>query len=758
MTPELLNSARPLQAAPLQSASYQSSIGQNPATQNSPVNLLFVDSSIDNIDTLISQVKDNTQVIRLDGQSNGISQITDALANYQDVASLSVVSHGESGQLQLGASTISSTSLSNVRDELQEWQTSLTVDADILFYGCNVAAGQQGEHFLNQFSELTGADVAASDDLTGSSRLGGDWQLEVSTGQIEADSPFHSSVADRYQSVLQGNTIFSGSNEKGLGDYRIHSKTKHGVNVVSNPSGSGKVLRFDLRKGDPLVSNSSRAEVLPKISDTTPKFGQNYTYSLRTYIPNDWKADGSLEIITQWHAKPDSHLGETWRNPPAALRIQGDSFNLKQAWDSKAVTKKNTNHGSRTTNLGSLNRGKWTDWSFEIKWSYKSDGIFRVYKDGKLVFNKTGPNAFNDKLAPFSKLGIYKPDWKARPQNSSTTRRVLYIDDFTMRTGHGKGARIQSIPEQPQTGKSNSGGNSGSNNNGGSYNSSSNSKTSSAIRVEAESLQLSNYRVEKNSSASGNKAVSLRGKQSNETGRAVYVHKGSRGTYDLDLKYFDEKDGAGKFQVKLNGKTLEGWTLDSRTGSPTANAKSRRSRTIEGLTLKSGDRLAIVGQERGGDPAVLDSLVLTPAGGSNTQQNNQNRSGSNGFIKTYQAEHAKLVSVSTRKGNSKAQGGRYVKFDRSSNDAIEYKIDVPAAGRYRLDWRYAQGDKTRSPLKVAVNGKTDQSSPRFASTGGWNNWDWVSDTVYLKKGSNTIRLRTTGKTSVSIDALRVAAV
>ena len=33
---------------------------------------------------------------------------------------------------------------------------------------------------------LTGADVAASDDLTGSAARGGDWLLEQHTGQIEA--------------------------------------------------------------------------------------------------------------------------------------------------------------------------------------------------------------------------------------------------------------------------------------------------------------------------------------------------------------------------------------------------------------------------------------------------------------------------------------------------------------------------------------------------------------------------------------------
>ena len=33
---------------------------------------------------------------------------------------------------------------------------------------------------------LTGADVAASDDLTGSAWLGGDWDLEYVSGEIEA--------------------------------------------------------------------------------------------------------------------------------------------------------------------------------------------------------------------------------------------------------------------------------------------------------------------------------------------------------------------------------------------------------------------------------------------------------------------------------------------------------------------------------------------------------------------------------------------
>ena len=52
---------------------------------------------------------------------------------------------------------------------------SLTTSGDILFYGCNVASTDQGELLIKKISEITKADIAASDDITGKS---GDWELE----------------------------------------------------------------------------------------------------------------------------------------------------------------------------------------------------------------------------------------------------------------------------------------------------------------------------------------------------------------------------------------------------------------------------------------------------------------------------------------------------------------------------------------------------------------------------------------------------
>ena len=70
-------------------------------------------------------------------------------------------------------------------------------DADILIYGCDVAAGSTGRAFIDLLAQLTEADVAASTDTTGASFLGGDWTLEAQTGSIEAaaiDAPLYAGV------------------------------------------------------------------------------------------------------------------------------------------------------------------------------------------------------------------------------------------------------------------------------------------------------------------------------------------------------------------------------------------------------------------------------------------------------------------------------------------------------------------------------------------------------------------------------------
>lgn len=42
---------------------------------------------------------------------------------------------------------------------------------DILLFGCNIAESESGELFIRTLSEILGAKVSASDDLTGAIEL-----------------------------------------------------------------------------------------------------------------------------------------------------------------------------------------------------------------------------------------------------------------------------------------------------------------------------------------------------------------------------------------------------------------------------------------------------------------------------------------------------------------------------------------------------------------------------------------------------------
>ncbi len=96
-----------------------------------------------------------------------------------------ILSHGSAGHLYLGSADLNSNNLTDYQSQLQKIGSVLTDIGDLLLYGCNVAEGDEGNQFITALAEVTGADVAASDDLTGAAALGGDWVLEANRGVIE---------------------------------------------------------------------------------------------------------------------------------------------------------------------------------------------------------------------------------------------------------------------------------------------------------------------------------------------------------------------------------------------------------------------------------------------------------------------------------------------------------------------------------------------------------------------------------------------
>lgn len=157
--------------------------------------IVFIDSQLSNISSLTAELPAGTEVVVLDAHRDGIEQIAQALQGKTNVAAIDVISHGASGALYLGDSVLNNDNVANYAGQLSTIGQALSPTGDILLYGCNVAEGDTGHSFLKKLAHATDADVAASDNLTGVSNLGGDWILERSTGAIEANSLALDSVA-----------------------------------------------------------------------------------------------------------------------------------------------------------------------------------------------------------------------------------------------------------------------------------------------------------------------------------------------------------------------------------------------------------------------------------------------------------------------------------------------------------------------------------------------------------------------------------
>ncbi|MBK6744278.1 MAG: DUF4347 domain-containing protein [Hydrogenophilales bacterium] len=152
--------------------------------------LVFIDADVAGWEDLLADIQANStrrlDVVVLDPARDGIEQIDAALATRHDLGALHVITHGAPGTLQLGATRLDAAALAERADSLRTWGDALTAEADMLIYGCDVAAGLEGQAFVDALGRLTGADVAASTGKTGSTQLGGDWVLESTVGPIEA--------------------------------------------------------------------------------------------------------------------------------------------------------------------------------------------------------------------------------------------------------------------------------------------------------------------------------------------------------------------------------------------------------------------------------------------------------------------------------------------------------------------------------------------------------------------------------------------
>jgi hypothetical protein len=163
--------------------------------------IVFIDPRVRDIEDLPNGLQPGEQAFVLDPSTDGVQQIADILAadNFADLSAISIVGHGTAGQLDLGSTVLDESTLSQHADALKQIGQALNPGGDLQLYACDVASGASGQQFVADLSQYVGgADVAAATHLVGSAQLGGSWNLDVTTGSVQAVNPFAPATIANY--------------------------------------------------------------------------------------------------------------------------------------------------------------------------------------------------------------------------------------------------------------------------------------------------------------------------------------------------------------------------------------------------------------------------------------------------------------------------------------------------------------------------------------------------------------------------------
>jgi Ca2+-binding RTX toxin-like protein len=280
----------------------------NSMTKTITKSIAFIDSAVPEAQVLANGIHPETEVIQLDASRNGVEQITEALEN-RSVSAIHIISHGSPGCLQLGNSNLTIRSLSCSFHALENWfATPISaiensqptnsgeekIRPEILLYGCQVAAGETGMVFVKLLSELTGASVAASQNLTGSAAKGGDWELEVKTGKIKTPLALKPEVLASYSHVL---SLFK------INDYDPEIYVTNITTGDFNGDGKPDVAAMDI--------GSNNISIFFGNGDGTFNFGPKINLGVVPYdfSTGDFNGDSKLDLgITNFSSKDFSVL------------------------------------------------------------------------------------------------------------------------------------------------------------------------------------------------------------------------------------------------------------------------------------------------------------------------------------------------------------------------------------------------------------------------------------------------------------------
>lgn len=206
--------------------------------------------------------------------------------------------------------------------------------------------------------------------------------------------------------------------------------TAWGLQIVESPVYEGKkAARFELRDSDPENHNGTRAEISFPGADNAINLERWYAFAI--YFPrNDYEADTSDEVISQWHqgGKATPSLCIRTRNNKVRLRINARP------------------RGKEVIEMGAIEREKWQYYVIHVKHSATASGLVEIWRNGVLLVNHSGANMYDPGSGNFHtpnwKLGVYKSSWNGNG-NTKARKRVVYFDAISVGNEHASLAEMK---------------------------------------------------------------------------------------------------------------------------------------------------------------------------------------------------------------------------------------------------------------------------------------------------------------------------
>lgn len=170
---------------------------------NKGLDIVLVSTDTDKYDAISHAVNSGAKALLYDPQEETLQSISEKLHDLTDavgekIEHLAIVAPGAAGHLKIGADDITPSSVDSHQADFQTLGQSLTSDARIDLYGCNIGEGQQGSSLVTKVASTTGVTVWASNDVTGNVP-GANWTLEVHSAADSKPDMIDSSALDGYQ-------------------------------------------------------------------------------------------------------------------------------------------------------------------------------------------------------------------------------------------------------------------------------------------------------------------------------------------------------------------------------------------------------------------------------------------------------------------------------------------------------------------------------------------------------------------------------